>query len=164
MRTTRVTTLVATAVVAVAVGWSGARVLAGLSGTAPRVPRGAPFAMVFLAAVLVTGALVMRRRVHHRRETTPLVSPDLAVRLLVLAKASSLVGAAVTGAYIGLAIYHLGALSIPLRRTEAVVAGFTALAGLVVIVTALWLERECRAPHDDERSDRGRSGEPDPTV
>jgi hypothetical protein len=164
MRTTRVTTLVATAAVAVAVGWSGARIAAGLSGSSPRVPRPAPFAMVFLAAVLIVGAMVMRRRVHRRREHTPLVSPEMAVRLLVLAKASSLVGAAVTGAYLGLSIYHLGALSIPVRRTEALFAGFTALAGLTVIVCALWLERECRAPHDDERTFSGRPGEPGPTA
>ena len=48
---------------------------------------------VGLAAVLVGGALLMRRRVQARRPGTPPVSPDLAVRLLVLAQASSIVGA-----------------------------------------------------------------------
>lgn len=153
MRTTRVGTLVAIAVIALAVAWSGARVIAGVTGSMLDVPRAAPYAMVFLAAVLIGGALLMRRRVHHRREDTPLVSAELAVRLLVLAKASALVGAVVLGGYAGLGLYYASALSVPARRSAALVSVVAAVAALVVIVAALWLERECRAPDDEDDPD-----------
>lgn len=158
MRTTRVSTLVAIAIIAVAVGWSGARVFAGMSDSGPDVPQAAPYAMVFLAAVLVGGALLMRRRIRRRRETTPPVSADLAVRLLVLAKASALVGAAVVGAYGGLALYYAGSLSVSAHKSGAVASLVTCAAGFATVVSALWLERECRAPHDDDDDKPDRPG------
>jgi len=149
VRTTRLGTLASIAVVAVALGWTIVRVWSARNGM-PQIPHGAPFALLFLAAVLVGGALLMRRRVQVRRPGTPPVSPDLAVRLLVLAQASSIVGALVAGGYLGAAVFYAEDLSVPFRRESASWSVAATVAALVVIVTAVWLERECRVPPDDD--------------
>lgn len=149
VRSTRPGTLTAVAVVAVAVGWTGVSVWSSMSGL-PRVSRGAPFALMFLAAVLTGGALLMRRRVRARGPGAPMVSPDLAVRLLVLAQASSLVGSLVAGLYGGAAVFYASDLDVPLRRTSAGWSAASAVAALAVVLTAVWLERECRVPPDDD--------------
>lgn len=146
-------TLAAFAVVALAVGWTGVRVWTTLNGL-PQVPRLAPLALLFLAGVLAGGALLMRRRVQARRPGTPLVSPDLAVRLLVLAQASAIVGALVAGGYLGAAVFYAGALDVPFRRDAAGWSVASALAGVAVVVTAIWLERECRVPTDEDPDGR----------
>lgn len=152
MRTTRVVVLATVAVVAAAVGWAGARVLTSVNHVTPRASAGAPWALLFLVALLVGGAVFMRRRVQvsDDQRPRPPVNPDTAVRLLVLAKASALVGAAVTGLYVGLAIFHVGALDVPARRDATFASLITAAIGVVVVCCALWLERECRTPDDHD--------------
>lgn len=149
MRSTRPGTLASIAVVAVALGWTVVRVWSTRTGM-PQVPRGAPFALLLLAAVLVGGALLMRRRVHARRPGTPPVAPDLAVRLLVLAQASSIVGSLVAGGYVGAAVFYAEDLAVPFRRDSATWSVAAAIAALVVVVAAMWLERECRVPPPDD--------------
>jgi len=149
MQTTRPSTLVAVLVVSAALGWTGVRIAVSVAGSLPDVPLSAPLALVFLVAVLAGGALVMRRRVQQWRPGREHVSPDLAVRLLVLAKASALAGAAVAGGYLGAAVAYAEDLDVPFRRSSTWwCLGSTAL-GLVVVGTALWLERECRTPPID---------------
>jgi len=150
MRTTRPGTLAALAVVAAACGWTGVRVWATVDRVLPNVPRGAPFALLFLAAVLAGGALLMRRRVRSWRPGTPKVSADLAVRLLVLSQASAIVGALVVGGYLGVAVFYAEDLDVPFRRAAAGWSVASVLAGVVVVATAVWLERECRVPPDDD--------------
>lgn len=146
----RPATLAVLAVVAVATGWTGMRVWSTVDGGLPYVPRAAPFALLFLAAVLAGSALMMRRRVQARRPGTPLVSPHLAVRLLVLAQASAIVGSLVTGAYVGAALFYAEDLDVPFRRAAAAWCLGSAFAGLVVVISAVWLERECRVPPDQD--------------
>lgn len=150
MRPLRPGTLASLAFVAAALGWTGTRVWSVVAGSSPDVPRLAPFALVFLAAVLVGGGLTMRRRVQRRQPGTPPISPDLAVRLLVLAQASAIVGALAAGGYLGAAVYYAAELDIPFRRAAAGWALASAIASMVVVVAAVWLERECRVPPEDD--------------
>jgi len=159
VRSTRPGTLAALAVVAVAVGWTGVSIWSTLGRGLPLVPRGAPFALLFLAGVLAGGALLMRRRVQARRPGTPMVSSDLAVRLLVLAQASALVGALVSGGYLGAAAFYARDLDVPLRRTSAGWSLASAVAGIAVVLTAVWLERECRVPPDEDSKGHRRPAE-----
>lgn len=148
--TTRPSTLLAVLVVCVAIGWTGVRVIADTSGSLPDVPLSAPLGLVFLVAVLAGGALVMRRRVQQWRPGRERVSADLAVRLLVLAKASALAGSAVAGAYVGAAVAYAENLDVPFRRSSTWWSLGSAGLALVVVATALWLERECRTPPIDD--------------
>lgn len=149
LATTRLQTLLAIAVVAAAVGWTGIRVLTSVGGSMPDVPRLAPFALLFLAAVLVGGAVLMRRRVQRWQPGRERVAPETAVRLLALAKASALVGAAVAGAYAGAAVVYAAGFEVPFRAAATWWSVASALTAVAAVVAALWLERECRVPGDD---------------
>jgi hypothetical protein len=144
--------LVSIAVVSAAVAWTGVRVATSVLGELPDVPRSAPYALAFLAAVLVSGGFTMRRRVQRWAPGRERVSPDLAVRLLALAKASAIAGAAVAGGYVGAAVYYAAGFEVPFRQTATWWSLGSALMAMVVIVAGLWLERECLippAPKDD---------------
>ncbi len=104
-----------------------------IAGALPDVPLTAPLALVFLAAVLAGGGLLMRRRVQQWRPGRERVSPDLAVRLLVLAKASALAGAAVAGGYLGAAIAYAEDLDVPFRRSSTWWCLGSAAIALVVV-------------------------------
>jgi hypothetical protein len=153
MGSTRIRTLLAVLAVGAAVGWTGVRLVVRISGSLPDVPFSAPLALVLLAAVLAGGGVVMRRRVQQWRPGRPRVRPDLAVRLLVLAKASSLAGAAVAGGYLGAAVAYAADLDVPFRRSSTWWCLGTAALALVVVAAALWLERECRTPPIDSDED-----------
>ena len=78
-------------------------------------------------------ALIMRRRVQQWRPGREQVSPDLAVRLLVLAKASALAGAAVAGVYLGAAVAYADDLDVPFRRSSTWWCLGSAALALVVV-------------------------------
>ena len=72
----------------------------------------------------------------------------------MLAKASALAGSAVVGGYLGAAIAYAGNLDVPFRRSATWACLGSAGLALVVVVTALWLERECRTPPLEGDRDR----------
>lgn len=116
------------------------------------------FELVLGIAELVL-AFVVRSRVS-RKGTRPL-SPVMAVRTVALAKASSVLGALMCGAWVAVLIYV-----VPRRASVQVAGGDTTAAaiGLVcsalLVGAALWLEYCCRRPidRDDQHgSERSRS-------
>ncbi len=130
-----------------------------LYGSLPALPVYAPVTLVLLAvtelgmAKVVSDRLTRRRDARGRPRGRPL-HPMQVARAAVLAKASSVTGAVLLGAYGGLFAWTLP------RRTElavaerdATVSGLTALAALALVVAALELDRDCRPP--DEPDDRG---------
>lgn len=78
------------------------------------------------------------------------VNPFFAARAVALAKASSHVGSAVLGFYAGYGLFLLGELDIPALRERAILSGLAALASLGLVVIAVWLERICRLPTDED--------------
>lgn len=116
-------------------------------GVAPTVPWTASIALFFLAAVLGWLAYTTYQAVHKRRER---IASDRAVRQLVLAKASALVGALMAGGYAGYALAFADAMDTDLGRERVVHSAVTALAGIVVVVAAVLLERACEVPEDDD--------------
>ena len=139
--------------VTAAIGLVGGRavrpVMDQLDRVAPTVPWTASIALVFLAGVLGWLAYTTYQAVHKRRERFP---SDRAVRQLVLAKASALVGALVAGGYAGFALSFADSMDTDLGQERVVNAALTALAGVVVVVAALLLERACEVPKDDDEA------------
>ena len=141
-------TLVIFGVVAMVGGWLLRPLAERLDGTAPVVTWLQVFVLFFVAGLIATTAFVTWRSLQVRREW---LEPHRAVNRLVMAKASALAGALMAGGYVGYAVSWLG-LEAELagqRMTRSLLAG---LAGLLITIAALVLERACRAKFSDEGS------------
>ncbi|MFE6457414.1 DUF3180 domain-containing protein [Streptomyces cinereoruber] len=132
--------------------WGGARLWDAV-GSLPSVPVAAPIVLAVIAVVLTATALSIRARLRAQRERRPGakgVEPLMAARAVVFGQASALVAALVAGMYGGTGVFLLGSLDVPARRDQALYAALAVLAGLAVIAAALFLERVCKLPEDDE--------------
>ncbi|MFD6325557.1 DUF3180 domain-containing protein [Streptomyces sp. NPDC001812] len=152
MRELRIRVLAGVFVVAGILSWAVARLWNSL-GTLPSVPVAAPIVLALIAVVLTATALSLRARLKAQRERRPEakgVDPMMAARAVVFGQASALVAALVAGMYGGTGVFLLGALDIPARRDQAIYAGASVLAGIAVIAAAIFLERVCKLPEDDD--------------
>ena len=124
-------------------------------GSLPQIPllAGATLGVLGVAEAIAGNAL--RARIRRRPGTRP-VQPLVAARAVVVAKASALAGAIMTGVWGGLLVH-----SVPLAG-EVTAAGSDSLAGAVgiacalgLVAGALWLEHCCRTPDDEPGDDPG---------
>jgi fructose-specific phosphotransferase system IIC component len=164
VKPTRPLALLTAFLVAGAVSYGGVQLWSHY-GTPPGVPASAPLTPAVLAAIILATALAFRSRLHAQREAVrrtlegepapPLlpgqrapkpVDPLQAARAVMFAKASSMVGAIVTGVYAGYAVYLLSNLDVDVYRSRAVVCGITVLAGIAMVAAALFLEYVLRVP------------------
>ena len=128
-------------------------------GQLPPLPTFAGVTLLVLA--FIEGALgySLRSRIRNPGEGKPL-QPLTAARAVALAKASSILGAIMLGAWAGVLVYVLP------RRAEllAAAADFrSTVVGVIcaafLIAAALWLEWCCRTPRDqDNQPPERRSG------
>ena len=145
---TRAGTLVIFGLVALVGGWGLRPITERLDGTAPVVTWLQVFVLFFVAGLVAVTAGVTWRSLQVKREW---LEPHRAVNRLVMAKASALAGALMAGGYVGYAVSWLG-LEAELagqRLTRSLLAG---LAGLLITIAALVLERACRANFSDDES------------
>ncbi|MFF7793162.1 DUF3180 family protein [Streptomyces sp. NPDC007991] len=162
MKELRIRVLAGVFVVAGVLSWAGARLWNSI-GTLPSVPLAAPIVLAVIAVILLATALSLRARLKAQRERQPDakgVDPMMAARAVVFGQASALVAALVAGMYGGTGVFLLESLDIPARRDQAIYAGFSVLAGIGVIAAAIFLERVCKLPDDDEHEGTGAA----PTV
>ncbi|MBT3153640.1 DUF3180 domain-containing protein [Streptomyces sp. CHD11] len=152
MKELRIRVLAGVFVVAGILSWAGARLWNSL-GSLPSVPVAAPIVLALIAAILTATALSLRARLDAQRERQPDakgVDPLMAARAVVFGQASALVAALVAGMYGGTGVFLLEFLDVPARRDQAVYAGASVLAGIGVIAAAIFLERVCKLPEDDD--------------
>lgn len=150
---TRPATLVVAALAAAAVAWL---LVSRFYGEFPQLPWLPTVTIAALAVLEGYAAMNTRARIERRPGQDP-VNPLAVARLVVLAKASSLVGAIFGGFYAGLVVW------LAIERTRAATndlpAGIAGLvANLALVVAALWLERACRVPEqpgEDREPDDG---------
>ncbi|MDH6626532.1 membrane protein DedA with SNARE-associated domain [Streptomyces sp. LBL] len=157
MRELRIRVLAGVFVVAGILSWAGARLWNSV-GTLPSVPLAAPIVLAVIAVILLSTALSIRARLKAQRERRPEakgVDPLMAARAVVFGQASALVAALVSGMYGGTGVFLLESLDIPARRDQAISAGFSVLAGIAVIAAAIFLERVCKLPEDDDDNNTG---------
>jgi hypothetical protein len=104
--------------------------------------------MLFVVALLV-GALAWTtwQALHKKNER---MTSDRGVKLLALSRSSLIVGGLFGGGYGGYALSYVRDLDTPLGSDRVWHAGFAGLAGLLLVVAALLLERACRIPGDDD--------------
>ncbi|MER5439186.1 DUF3180 domain-containing protein [Streptomyces sp. NPDC002790] len=152
MKQLRIRTLVGLFAVAGVLSWAGARLWDSL-GTLPKVPLAAPIVLAVIAVVLLATALSLRSRLRAQRERRPEakgVDPMMAARALVFGQASALVAALVTGMYGGTGVFLLESLDVPAHRDQAIYAGLSVLTGVAVVAAAIFLERVCKLPEDED--------------
>ncbi|MFI0818978.1 DUF3180 domain-containing protein [Streptomyces sp. NPDC021098] len=158
MKQLRIRVLVGLFVVAAVVSWAGARLWDTL-GSLPSIPVAAPIVLALIAVVLVATALSLRSRLRAQREREPDakgVDPMVAARAVVFGQASALVAALVAGMYGGAGLFLvLEQLDVPARQDQAIYAGASVLAGAGVVAAALFLERVCKLPEDDDENRPG---------
>jgi len=164
VKPTRPLALVAAFVLAGALSYGGVQIWSHY-GTPPGVPASAPLTPAILAVIILATALAFRsrlkaqreavRRAHDGEPSPPILpgqrpskplDPLQAARALMFAKASSVVGAIVSGVYAGYGGFLLGHLDIDVYRGRAVVCGITVLCGLALVAAALFLEYVLRVP------------------
>jgi Na+/melibiose symporter-like transporter len=142
MRPTRLSTLAVVALGCAAVTWLLLRVV---YNSLPPLPWTGVPALLIVAAVEAGSGRDLRRRIAGRTGSKP-ADPLLVSRMLVLAKASSLAAAVVTGLTLGFIGYLSNLLSAPTPRHDMINAGITCAAALVLAAAALYLEFCCRVP------------------
>lgn len=109
---------------------------------------GATFAVI--AVIETWFAFSLRAKINRKPGTTP-IRALTAVRAVALAKASSLIGAVMVGAWLGVLVYVVpltDLISVAGGDTRASIVGLVSAAGL--ISAGLWLEHCCRTPDDPE--------------
>jgi hypothetical protein len=118
-----------------------------------------PLSLGFFAVVVGALAWTTQRALHTERRR---MESNRAINLLVLAKASALVGALMAGAYVGYALTFLQSWEVPVGRDRVIHSVVAAVAAVGVMVAALALERACKIPDDGDddgmSSARGQPG------
>jgi hypothetical protein len=123
-------------------------------GTIPNLNWLPGLTLAGLAVVEGIAARNTKARIDRKPGTEP-VNPLLVARFVVLAKASSLLGAIFAGAYGGVAAWALaerGRLIVAEENLAPAVAGL--VGALALAAAALWLERSCRVPKPPDEQDR----------
>jgi hypothetical protein len=153
MKPTRTSTLTVVAVVCAVAAWL---LLHSVYEKLPPLPwTGVPALLVAALAEAWTGR-DLKARIAGRRGLKP-AAPLFVSRMVALAKASSLAGAAIAGLAAGLVMYLSGSLDTPVPRQDAVTAAITLAAAVLLACAALYLENCCRVPNapDPDRADEG---------
>ncbi|WP_082500388.1 DUF3180 domain-containing protein [Nocardioides sp. Leaf285] len=145
LRPTSPAALTATGVVALVVGWLLRPVLEAASGSAPQMSWAQPATLLVVAAAVAWTAWATWRALQVRHER---MEAHRAVNRLALGRATAYAGALVGGLYAGYAVSWLG-LRAELAEARAIRSAVAALAGVVILVAGLVLERACRVRGDD---------------
>ncbi|MCI4063121.1 DUF3180 domain-containing protein [Micromonospora sp. R77] len=150
MGPTRISTLVVAALAAAALAWL--LISTFYYDVTPNLPWLPVVTLAGLAVLEAYAAVNTRARIERRPGRDP-VNPLLVARFVVLAKASALAGAIFVGGYAALTGWLF------VEDTNAAIgdrpsAGAGLLASLALVAAALWLERACRVPEQEDDEDR----------
>lgn len=150
MTPTRPRVLIGLAAATTLFSWLVLRMLEDRLITLPALPWSVPTSLVLLAGTALSFALDLRRRLRGGPGVRP-VDPLMAARLVAWARAAMYAGAVLVGAYGGLVASLLPDWSDG-TRSRVLVALFSTLAAVGLVVAGWFLERVCRVePPDDEQ-------------
>lgn len=155
--TTHPGTLVVCGLVGLVLGWLLRPVSIRVSGFAPTVGWAPVLALLLGAAILGAVAWSTYRDLHPKQpgpgqpaRPPRVLEPHQAVNRLVLAKASAIAGALVGGGYFGYALSWWGVSESPLAGERLLHSFVAGLAAVLIVASALWLERACRVDRGDD--------------
>ena len=150
MKPTRLRDLVAVfTLVAIGIGLIAARNYTRL----PRFQLSAPVSLLVIAAFEGYTAAAIRARLDGRPGTRPIM-PILVARYAALAKASSLAAAIAGGAWTGIFAYAAShRADFRYASRDALLSGLGVAAAVLLVLAALYLERQCRVRRPPEHHD-----------
>lgn len=151
MKPTRVSELLAVAVLVGAGTWVLVR---AAYGDVPVLPRVADLTVVLLALAVGYTANSTRARLAGRPGTRPIL-PLTVARYAALAKACSLAGAIVGGAWAGVLAYVVPRVGQRAPAADTLTSALGLLAALALVLVSLWLERVCRVKEPPARAPSG---------
>lgn len=144
MKPTKARSLLLTGALATGVTWALLTVI--YSKLPPLTWTGIP-ALLLAAAVEAWTGRDLRARIMGNPGSKP-VPPLFVARMVVLAKASSQVGALFAGVSVGFIGYLSGMLDAATPRSDLITASISFGSCLILIAAALFLEYCCRVPGD----------------
>ncbi len=145
IRTTGPQPLVIVGVLGLVLGWALRPFCLRMGFAEPDVSLLSVGLLFFGAAIIACSAYLTRRTVQRDRFA---LAPHQAVNRLVLAKACALVGALLTGCYLGYAVAQLG-VSGPASDARFLRALVAASGAAAATAASLLLELACRVPRAD---------------
>jgi Protein of unknown function (DUF3180) len=142
VKPTRTSTLAVLAVVCALAAWL---LLHTIYTKLPPLPWTGVPALLVAAFVEAWTGRDLQNRIAGKGNLKP-AAPLFVSRMVALAKASSLAGAAIAGLAAGFVIYLAGSLNASVPRQDALTAAVTLAASVVLACAALYLEYCCRVP------------------
>ncbi len=119
-------------------------------GSLPPLPTLAGTTLLAFAAAETVLGFTIRDRVRHRPHARP-VQALTAAKAVALAKASSLAGALLVGAWLGVLGYVAPRWAdFPAAASDTVAAMVGAICAAALVAAGLWLEYCCRTPEDPQ--------------
>jgi hypothetical protein len=129
-------------------------------GSLPQIPLLAGATLGVLGAAEAVAGHMLRARIRRRPGARP-VQPLVAARAVLVAKASSLAGAIMTGVWGGLLAHVLPrAGDVTAARSDSAAGAVGIVCSLGLVAGALWLEHCCRTPDEPGEGSNGDASEP----
>jgi hypothetical protein len=150
VRRTRPLLLVVYLALAGIVTWLLESALTASGATLPVPPLTLAITLMLIGIVVVLFAIPVRRAVRDRENHR--VDPFYATRVVVLAKASSIVGSLLFGATLSIVIYLLSR-SVVAAVGSVFTSGVAVLGSVVLVICGLVAENMCSIPPDDKDKD-----------
>ena len=147
MRRTSPTPLIALGLVGLVVGFLAELAATAFSAPIFVPPLTLPLALVLIAVILVALAWPIRQATRGR--STRRVDPFRAMRVALLAKASSLSGSLLLGVGLGIVLFILTRSVVPAVTSLWLAIGM-ALGAVILLVGGLVAEHFCTLPPDDD--------------
>ncbi|WP_210507689.1 DUF3180 domain-containing protein [Naasia sp. SYSU D00057] len=147
MRRTGIALPAGLAIAGAVVGWLLQVGLAAGGRAAIVPPYSLPVTLLAIGLIVVLAGWPIRQAV--RGTSKRRIDPFRALRVLLLAKASTLVGALLGGAALGIALYLLSRPVLP-PPASLVATLVTLVAAIVLVVCGLLVEHWCRIPPEDD--------------
>ncbi len=153
MTRTSSATLAVLALIGGAVGWLLEMALVATGAPAAIPPATFAFALAVVGILVIALAIPVRKTVRDRQNNR--VDPFYATRVVLLAKASSLTGALISGAALGILAFLL-TRSVVAAVGSILMTGLTVIGAVVLVVGGLVAENWCSIPPDDtDEQDNG---------